>query len=236
MFKEKEMYQIILGDINCPACTSGVVRYFTDDINEFKEEWMKIENDTATKERFLRSLNGEIVTDYYSDDPELNIVQKKQVEILGEKTFFTAVDRVSIYNSYGYDSQFRIRRLIVKRKYINCDGEYLRIERYVLDGIAKYLENKYDHDKSEGCEHNHGKNIYESPSFYGNPIIKHTNKPENWMHSTNFDLFEDKMRSICYLVTECFDNEDELLEDLKKDRLTDKDLEILLIDLVGEAG
>ena len=35
---------------------------------------------------YLRSKGGEIVTDYYSDDPELNIVQEdKSAEILFEK-------------------------------------------------------------------------------------------------------------------------------------------------------
>ena len=38
------------------------------------------------KERFLRSKRGEIVTDYYSASPELNIVQHDAGAVYDEKT------------------------------------------------------------------------------------------------------------------------------------------------------
>ena len=72
------MYKITLFDANCPSCTSGVIRYFTDNIQEFKDRWEQLETDEKTKERFNKSLNGEVITDYYSNAPELNIVQKDE--------------------------------------------------------------------------------------------------------------------------------------------------------------
>ena len=78
--------------------------------------------------------------------------------------------------------------------------------------------------------------LYESPTFYGNPIIKHTNKPEKWICSSDFDVYEDKMESICYLITNCFETIEEMMVDAKIDVVSEKDLEVLLIDLVGEAG
>lgn len=75
------MYKISLYDYNCPSCTSGVAEFFADNINKFQEEWFKLEDDKDRKKRFLKSLNGEIITDYYSDSPELNIVRR--IKMLG---------------------------------------------------------------------------------------------------------------------------------------------------------
>lgn len=67
MIKQK-MYKITLWDSCCPSCTSGTVSWFTKDINQFKLDWEQFEKDDTAKERFNKSLNGEIITDYYSDD------------------------------------------------------------------------------------------------------------------------------------------------------------------------
>lgn len=77
-----ELYLIQLFDYNCPSCTSGVTKVFAEDIEEFSKIYQSIEKDNARVERFLRSKSGEVVTDYYSDDSELNIVQKVQGNLI----------------------------------------------------------------------------------------------------------------------------------------------------------
>ena len=70
------MYKITLFDYNCASCTSGTASFYVDDIDIFEEKWSKLETSPERIERFRRSKNGEVVTDYYSDDEELNIVQE----------------------------------------------------------------------------------------------------------------------------------------------------------------
>ena len=67
------MYKITLFDYNCASCTSGTASFYVDDIDIFEEKWSKLETSPERIERFRRSKNGEVVTDYYSDDEELNI-------------------------------------------------------------------------------------------------------------------------------------------------------------------
>ena len=83
------MYKITLFDYNCPSCTSGVYEIYCDDIEEFEKEWTKLETDEFRIERFRKSKAGEMVTDYYSDALELNIVQKDETaELYYEKPVF----------------------------------------------------------------------------------------------------------------------------------------------------
>ena len=70
------MYKITLFDYNCASCTSGTASFYVDDIDIFEEKWSKLETSPERIERFRHSKNGEVVTDYYSDDEELNIVQE----------------------------------------------------------------------------------------------------------------------------------------------------------------
>lgn len=72
------IYKITLFDANCPSCTSGTASFFTEDIDEFEHNFFSDENVgsnqlEAQKQRYFRSKAGKIVTDYYSDAPELNI-------------------------------------------------------------------------------------------------------------------------------------------------------------------
>ena len=82
------MYKITLYDYNCNPICDGTIYFFTEDIENFQKRWFRLlgDHDEERKERFLRSKAGEIVTDYYSDSPELNIVQ--QDDISGAKERF----------------------------------------------------------------------------------------------------------------------------------------------------
>ena len=96
------MYKITLYDCNCPSCTSGVAEFYADNIIKFQKEWFKLEDDKDRKERFLKSLNGDIITDYYSDSPELNIVQEdNDAKILRTQSLHFSNHRFALYNEIG---------------------------------------------------------------------------------------------------------------------------------------
>ena len=69
------MYKVTLFDGNTAPYISNTFSVYCDDIDEFEKNWSGMETDEMRKQRFRRSKQGEMVTDYYSDAPELNIVQ-----------------------------------------------------------------------------------------------------------------------------------------------------------------
>ena len=79
------MYKITLYDCNLPSCVSGVFSIYCDDIEKFEKDWIQLESDKERIERFRKSKQGEMVTDYYSDSPELNIVQRDATSITNIK-------------------------------------------------------------------------------------------------------------------------------------------------------
>ena len=198
--KTQLMYKITLFDANCPSCTSGVIRYFTDDINYFKNKWEQLETNELTKERFNKSLNGEIITDYYSNEPELNIVQKDdKCKIIKEKEIVLEDTEVTLENSYGYPSDYYIKSLKVLRKYVEFNESLYRLDKFIIDGIAKlpFISTK-------------GK--YEVICCYGNPIIEPKVSKLDFEYSDEFKEFENEhFESICYIPTHWFDNPEDFL-------------------------
>lgn len=224
--KKQKMYKITLFDANCPSCTSGVISYFTDDIDEFKSKWMKLETDEQTKERFLRSLGGEIVTDYYSDDPKLNIVQlDESCKILGEKELELSNKTIELENSYGWTSNYYIHNLKVLRKYIEFQDELYRIDKFIIRGIAR--ENELN-----PCI---GK--YTGATCYGNKVIKCGTTNHEWEYSNDLDKFkDDTLESVCYYITKYFETPEDMGADMYTTELSPNDLKVLLMDIPGEAG
>ena len=85
------IYKITLFDANFPSCTSGTASFFTEDIDEFEHNYFSDENVEsnqleAQKQRYFRSKAGEIVTDYYSDAPELNMALSKSERLFITRT------------------------------------------------------------------------------------------------------------------------------------------------------
>ena len=82
------LYKIELYDVSHwhPAFVSGTINIFCEDIEDFQMRWFKLEPGEERKEMFLRSKDGEIVIDYYTDDPEHNIVQQDLATIYAERT------------------------------------------------------------------------------------------------------------------------------------------------------
>ena len=100
------IYKITLFDANFPSCTSGTASFFTEDIDEFEHNYFSDENVgsnhlEAQKQRYFRSKAGEIVTDYYSDAPELNIFQYAEYGTIEKRKTFHYKDKTfELHNGY----------------------------------------------------------------------------------------------------------------------------------------
>ena len=195
------MYQIQLYDWNCSPICDGVIRFFVDDLDEFEKNWLPyMEGESGTVERYRKSKAGEMITDYYSDDPALNIVQKKNVEILDEKTYTETDVTKDICNVYWCASDYHIDQITYHIRFVRNteDGELLKLCRYEIRGICRDRNEshwfgdceKYEKMGFEACKNQvdeeylpayhfveDGKRIaqywprYENVEVYGNPFI-----------------------------------------------------------------
>lgn len=131
------MYKITLYDSNIPSGASGTISYYCENIDIFAEKWMQLETAEDRKERFLRSKNGEIVTDYYSDNPDLNIVQEDEdAEIYFEKVLVFKDKWLDLHNGFGWKKEFHFDELRVGLKYVRYDGNLLRLATYRAKGVC----------------------------------------------------------------------------------------------------
>ena len=95
------MYKVTLFDGNTAPYISNTFSVYCDDIDEFEKNWSEMETDEMRKQRFRRSKQGEMVTDYYSDAPELNIVQKDEnAKIFMERTIVIRNQTVRLLYKY----------------------------------------------------------------------------------------------------------------------------------------
>ncbi len=220
------MYKITLYDYNCPSCTSGVAEFYADNINKFQKEWFKLEDDNDRKERFLKSLNDEIVTDYYSDSPELNIVQEdKDAKILRTQSLHFSNHRFALYNAYHCRSDILVNGAAFSLRYICFQGKYIIVGRYRLTGVASI------NNFSQG---------YERQCVYGNCILKteyHSfvdfdKGTPLYDISDNINFRNDIIESICYIPIKYFDT----YEDMQSYDLSHNDITMLMRDILGEAG
>lgn len=220
------MVKITLFDCNCPSCTSGVATFYVDDINKFKESWFKLEVEEPVKERFLRSLSGEIVTDYYSDSPEYNIVQEdKNAQIIRTEKLHYNNSKFTLINAYGWSSDILVQDAEFAIRYICFQGKYIMTGSYKLSGVAAL---------DECC------GGYDRRYVYGNPVLEtryHSyvafDRGKPLYDIGDFSNFkDDTIQSICYLPMRGFDT----LKKLKSYKVKKKDLIILMRDIAGEAG
>ena len=97
-----KVFKITLYDNNCSPICDGTMFCFVDNLEEFETKWLPLQckQDVRTVERYYRSKLGEMVTDYYSDSPELNIVQQVNCDILQEKELQYTNKEVVLKNAY----------------------------------------------------------------------------------------------------------------------------------------
>lgn len=220
------MYKVTLYDCNCVSCTSGVAEFYVDDINKFKESWFKLEDDEDRKKRFLKSLNGEMVTDYYSDSPDLNIVQEdKDAKILKTDRLCFANKKFTLINGYGCPGGIMVHNAEFLIRHIVFQSQYMIVGKYKLSGVARINEFIQGYDRQH---------------VYGNCVLKtqyHSfvefNRGVPLYNIHDFNNFKnDKIESICYIPVKWFEN----AEDMKNYNLNTEDLVILMRDILGEAG
>lgn len=220
------MYKITLWDNNIPSGGSGVFWCYCDDIDKFEEEWTKLERDEDTIARFRRSKAGELVTDYFptSNDEELNIVQEdREAEVCFEKDIVFKDRKITLENAWGYPSDFWVQNLTIHVRYVRFKGEYLRQMSYSIKGFAYIGECK--------------RHKYERYMCYGNPVLKHTHEKEVVDGSENIEDFSGEcIESIVYYPMGCFTSFEDMKEYVDSDEISDEEIALLLIDIVGEAG
>lgn len=218
------MYKVTLFDYNCPSCTSGVYEIYCDDIEQFEKEWTELETDEKRIERFRKSQAGEMITDYYSDDPELNIVQKDEnAKIFYEKTVVMSDKNVTVHNGYNWPTDFHIDKSEFQVRYVRVWGRLLRLVKYKLTGISQ------DNWISGG-------NI--EVSCYGNPILKN-NQVFCGKSNNTMDYSKNTIESIVYYPLGCFETEEDMKADydsMREDFFSEKELDILFADIPGDAG
>lgn len=227
------MFKITLYDYNCSPICTGTVNFFTEDIEDFQKRWFGLldDDDEERKERFLRSKAGEFVTDYYSDSPELNIVQYDEGEIFTEKTVELEHVTFEAFNIYGWSTKFHVEQWEIYFKWISFKGKYYRIASYKARGVCKY---SLFTDRLE------------SVKCYGNPVLESVIvydprysglQDENEWPDPGFDEFnENKIETICWLTSASFENVQELKNDISMFKITEEIMGQLFENVVGEAG
>ena len=225
MREGENMFRITLFDNNIPSGGSGVISYYCEDIDKFAERWLPLQFCEDTKERFLRSKNGEMVTDYYSNDPSLNIVQEDKDAVVYFQRDIVFKDKwLTLHNGYNYPTDYHFDKLLVGLKYIRYEGDLLRLATYKAYGIcyknnSKFLDKKY-------C----------AVACFGNRVLAESKNKEP-LRSDNLKDFKDKtIEFIAYSLLGAFEDMDSMKNDFDNPYLPDKLLDILLCDILGDAG
>ena len=218
------MYKVTLYDKNIGSCCSGTFSVFCEDIDKFEKEWIMLNPNKNQIKRFRRSKAGEIVTDYYSDNPELNIVQQdKDDKVLFEKKLKRKGRKAVVHNGYNWPMDVYFDHAIFDIKYIYFQGTYMRLVRYKLCGV--YIGNSLF------------ENRFDTVPCWGNEILKSSIHTEDGMNPNAYA--NDTVESIAYYPMGTAESEEELK------RLFDEDdrkfpnkrqLDRLLRDIPGEAG
>lgn len=110
------MYKITLYDYCCSPICDGTHWFLTENLEEFEKNWLPLQAKHSIDciNRYYKSKFGEIVTDYYSDNPELNIVQNVDFEIIDSKEYEYIDIDIELENTYSYETIVNFDRIIFK--------------------------------------------------------------------------------------------------------------------------
>lgn len=223
----EELYMIQLFDYNCPSCVSGVTKVFVEDIDEFSRIYQSLEEDKKRIERFLRSKAGEIVTDYYSDSPSLNIVQKVKVEDLGYSIKCKQDAIISIANGYGWSADYYWGVLILEIRWIKYKNTYYKLVKPRGMDCAR----KHDRD---------GKDLWIKIAVYGNPFWICHEKGNIPYSANNVCAFKGtSIESYVWHIAQAYDSIEEIIEDRKvlwEKVLSEEQISSVFADIPGDAG
>ncbi len=226
------MYKITLYDNNCSPICDGVACFFTEDLEAFEQNWQP-HADEEQWTRYLQSKAGEIVTDYYSDNPELNIVQEdKDAEILFEKEIVFRNKMFTLLNAYNWEDEIYAEETHIVFRGIRFKEICYLIGKYKMKGVCRkaFLSNN--------------KEEYKTVTVWGNPVVKcNLQEKPVWYQTENGRAFyayrkedfkEDIIKTYCWVTVGTF-SEEELTNDTL-DLTSDEMIIRLLADIPGEAG
>ena len=230
------MYKITLYDRNrCPTC-DGTTFWFVENLKEFEEKWLPLQcrSNIDTVERYYRSKFGEIVTDYYSTDASLNIVQSVGCEILQEKSFEYIDKEIDLINTYGWKTTILFDKLKIILRVQTCNDKCYLVGQYFGYGCRRIdprLNIWYNLEVK-----------YSQMGFYGNPVAEYRKRDINWddfdkcdayknFHTNDKDFYKhEKVKTFVWIPMK------EVSTQYKVNEPDDNDLALLLMDIVGEAG
>lgn len=216
------MYKITLYDRNCNPICDGTAFWFVENLETFEKGWLSAQAVPDVKEidRYYRSKHGEIVTDYYSDDPELNIVQEAESRVLAERMYTYQDKEITLYNAYRCPTTVQFDKLEIRLRVMTWNGQCFLCGQYAGLGCKQIWTE--DDDVFP----------YGVMNFYGNPIATYRSyfhKKEKWSDRKE-DFKHDKIETFVWLPIKKVEEDYQIME------LTEKELSELLQDIVGEAG
>lgn len=227
------MYKITLYDHNSGGIADWTVCFFTDDIEDFQARWFHSRwVSEETKERFLRSKAGEMVTDYWIDSPDLNIVQQDEAVVFAEKKVVLSDVTFGNYISHMYGSEFYVKQWDIHFKWIKFKKEYFRIASYKAEGVCRF-----DHIFVKR---------WESIFCYGNPVLENTvvydpkysgRVDESlWDNPTVDDFKDNHVETICFLTNAVFKTKRKMEKDIADFKVTGEVMDRLFDDVAGQDG
>ena len=232
---EHLLYRIELFDRNCATCCSGTIFFFVENLEDFEENWLPLAaRNPQQVERYYRSKLGEIVTDFYSDDPKLNIVQSAKSKVITEDKKTYRNKKVTLTNSYCFSADFEFDTLQIILRVIKYGRKYYLVGQYKGKGckrVGEFYNRWYDK-----------KVKYEQMYFFGNPIADYQYRKPELSVFYNQDAYKDY-----YTDDKEFFKSDTIetfvwlpIKEVKKDykikALTKQELAQLLVDIIGESG
>lgn len=226
------MFMITLFDMSSYPISDRVARFFTEDIDYFERNWIPLcqkMGDLDRIDRFLRSKAGEHVTDYYTNFPWLNIVQKDQnANILQEKQFVLTDVTFFATNAYGWQEEYHVDDWHCKFRWIRFQKYYFRIFSFKANGVCMI--------KSESLR---------DVRCYGNPVLINSKKfvveydrgvPSIDHPLTYIDFADNYIETFCWQVGKQFKTKQDVMTDFNSFTVTDDVLDRMFRDVIGEAG
>jgi hypothetical protein len=228
------MYKITLMDENRSPIADDVAVFFTEDIDDFIANWLFTGRvDAERHDRLKRSKEGQIVTDYYSTDPSLNIVQKDETNILYKKEFTLRDVSFFATNAYGFQGSYHVDTLEIEFIWLRFKNEYWRTASFKAIGASEFSTILQE---------------YTSIICFGNPVLINTvsfspqpyrlgsNENKNRKEPTLEDFKNNVVESFCYTASVSFDGLETLKKDYENFNVTPEILDYLFSDVIGEAG
>jgi len=223
---------ITLYDMNCSPISDRVARFFTEDIDQFEQNWAPLcikRGDYERVERFRRSKNGVLVTDYYGDDSEMNIVQEDpDAEVLHEKQFTLRDVTFFATNTYGWQQQYHVDNWYCVFRWIRFRKDFFCVFQYKASGVCRIDGERL---RDVNC--------------YGNPVLINTKEfavefdrgfPIIAHPLSYSDFAGNSIETFCWLIGRCFKTKKEAADDFKSFDITEDVMDRMFWDVIGEAG